>query len=73
MIFEEQSLRAEARDGWMVMLLKDLREVARKDRMDASVDALTVAIAALQRETSEMKSGSTACAPVEGCCGATRH
>jgi hypothetical protein len=73
MIFEEQSLRAEPRDGWMVMLLKDLREVARKDRMDASVDALTLAIAALQRETSEMKDGSSACALVGGSCGAIRH
>jgi hypothetical protein len=73
MRIENQGIPAEGRDGWMVMLLKDLREVARKDRMNASVDALSFAIAALQRETSEMNAGASARAPAEQGCEVTRH
>ena len=40
----------EPRENWMVMLLQDLRDVARRDCMSASVDALTVAIDTVRME-----------------------
>lgn len=73
MLIENHGFPAESRDGWMVMLLKDLREVARKDRMNASVDAISLAIAALQRETSERSAGAAAHASAVESCGVTRH
>lgn len=68
-----QGLSPEPRDGWMVMLLKDLREVARRDNLDVSVDALTFAIAALRLETSGEDAGPDARAALAATSRRTRH
>ncbi len=52
-------MAVEPRENWMVMLLQDLRDVARRDCMQASADALTVAIDAVRLEAAPV-GGTTA-------------
>lgn len=61
------------RDSWIVMLLEDLREVARRDGLGASAEALGVAIRAVEAETAERVSAAETRAALSGDAGKHRH
>lgn len=66
-------MHVEPADYWMVMVMEDVREVAEREGLDASAEAISAAIAALKAEAGERRNGTGMRASLESDAGFGRR